>query len=202
MTLKPPSPPIEYTIRDITRDDLPRLAQPRDKSLSYPKRLRASHHRVAELIAMGFDLTTTAALTGYNYNRVSQLAASPAMQELIAVMREEFGERRAAIFDSFAQTASNNMMAAERMIGDHIAEADEAGDLLPLRELVGIVKDRADRFGYPRKSTNVNLNIDMAARLEAAIKRSGQVVDHEPGPGNQPPSAAGPAPVSKLRRIA
>jgi hypothetical protein len=37
----------------------------------------------------------------------------------------------------------------------------------------------ADRTNYHRKSTKENINIDFAARLEAAISRSTKVIEHE-----------------------
>lgn len=193
-------PPVEFTVRAIIRDDLPRLAQPRDKTATYPQRLRESHHHVAELIAAGFDLTAVAMLTGYSFNRVSQLCQSPAMQELIAVLRESMAGRRLEVVDAFRELEANNLLVAERQIGDHLAEADERGELLSIGELEKIAKSRADRI-YGKKSTNVNVNVDFAARLESVIQRSGKVSDHSTAPmpsSRQVPSAQLP----RLRRIA
>lgn len=172
-----PRPVEVLAIRPIVREDLSRLVGPRDKSGAWPAKLRASHHRVAELLAMGFPLTDVALMTGYNYNRITTLARSPAMQELIAVKSATKAEMTREVYDAFAEYATGNMLAAERQISDHIAAADESGDLLPMRELLAIASDRADRFGYGKKSTNVNVNVDFAARLEAAIARSDKVVE-------------------------
>ncbi len=74
------------------------------------------------------------------------------------------------------------MIAAERHIADSIAEADEAGDLLPIRTALAISADGADRLGYGKRSTNLNINADLGAALERAIARSGKgpVIDSAP----------------------
>lgn len=190
-------PPVEFTVRAITRDDLPRLAQPRDKTATYPQRLRESHHRIAEYVAAGFDLTAVAMLTGYSFNRVSQLCQSPAMVELIAILRESMTGRRLEVVDAFRDLEANNLLVAERQIADHLAEADERGELLSIGELEKLAKSRADRI-YGKKSTNLNINVDFAARLEAAIQRSGNA-QAALGP---PSRSATPAQLPRLRRIA
>jgi hypothetical protein len=55
------------------------------------------------------------------------------------------------------------MNKAERQLEDHLDTADERDELLPVRELVAITTDRMDRFGYGKKSMNLNVNVDFAA---------------------------------------
>ncbi len=192
-------------IRPISRIDLPRLRQKRDSTGTFPGRLRDSHHFVARLLAAGFDNKRVAALTGYSQVRIQQLSSAPAMQDLIASYRAKIDESWAEVIDAYTDLAVGNMIAAERQLRDHIAEADETGDLLPVRELVAISADRADRFGYGKKSTSVNVNVDFAARLESAIARSktieGRIVpasQSAPGLSLQ----ASNAPAQPFRRIA
>lgn len=166
------SPVRVLSCRAITREDLPRLRGPRDKAMSYPKRLRDSHHRVAELLAMGMPLTQIGMLTGYSITRLGVLAAAPAMRELVACKVASKSEMVAVVNDAYAELATRNMLAAERMLSDRISEADDTGDLLPIKDLIAIAADRADRFGYSKRSTQVNVNIDFAARLESAISRA------------------------------
>lgn len=192
------------SMRPITREDLPRIVQPRDKSASIPQKLRESHHLIARLIAVGHDISTTAVMTGYSYNRVSVLTNSPAMIEQIALYRKDFQGRVDEQYDSFAAIAVQNMIASERQLNDHLAEADEENRLLPIRELREIVKDRADRFGYGKHTTSTNVNVDFASRLEAAIARSGKqnVIEASPssrtGPQLGPRAPQPPAPSSVL----
>jgi len=57
-------------------------------------------------------------------------------------------------------------------IADKLGEAEEAGETLPVRDLIAISRDAADRFGYGKKQTNVNVNADFASMLERTIDRS------------------------------
>lgn len=200
------APPVVLSVRPITREDLPRLLGPRDRAQTRPQRLRASHHRVAELAAMGFRLTQIAMMTGYSYNRVASLLASPAMQELVAVKEASKAEMQAVVEDTFADYSQRNMLTAERMLFDRLDEADDNGDLLPVRDLIAITADRADRFGYPKKSTSVNLNVDFAARLEAVIARSAKarvappaLVEDVGSPSNVPTRLGTPQPLLRRR---
>lgn len=181
-----PKPVFILSMAEITKEDLPQLMKPRDKTSNMPQRLRESHHIVARLLARGISFADIASITAYSTTRINQLAQSPAMQEQVAIYRAESLARLDDAVDHFAQTAINNMTAAERMLADHIAEADEADELLPLRELRAIVADRADRFGYGKHTTQTNVNVDFASKLEQAYARSRQV--------SQAPSAA-PVPV-------
>lgn len=200
------------SIRPIAREELHRIAAPRDKSASIPQRLRESHHLIARLIAYGHELQAVAIMTGYSYNRVTQLALAPAMVEQIALYRKDFQGKVDEQIDTFAHLAVQNMIAAERQINDAIADADEENELLPLRELREIVKDRADRFGYGKHTTSTNVNVDFASRLEAAIARSGKQIESpdnhsrsgpQLGPRVQPPLTAKPSVLPfQVRRLA
>lgn len=160
------------SIRPICRDDLPRLAKPRDRAVSTPQRMRDSHHNVARLLALGHSHKQVAAITGYSPNRIGQLAAAPAMQDLIARYRGRIDQAFDEAIDAYADLAVRNMLAAERQLSDRLDEADAEGETLPVRELVAITSDRADRFGYPKRAVNTNVNVDFAQRLDAAIARS------------------------------
>ena len=72
------------------------------------------------------------------------------------------------------------MIKAERQISEHFEVADEAGELLPLSKLDTISQGRMDRFGYGKKQTNLNVNVDFAAQLEKARQRSGRVIEATP----------------------
>ncbi len=166
-------------IRDLTREDLALLRKPRT-NVSSPQKLRDSHHRIARLVATGLRLVEIQAQSGYSMTRLSQLMASPAFQELVAHYRKlvtaEFVESQ----DAYYELATTNMLKAERQLADRLDEADENNEMLPVRELIAISRDAADRFGYSKKETRVNLNLDFAAQLEKAIKRSGKTLEAVP----------------------
>ena len=180
---------------------------PRDKAMSMPQRLKESHHTVARLVATGIELSQVAALTGYSYNRVHQLTQAPAMVALIAHYRARIDETFVASVDAYYDLATRNMIAAERHIADHISDLDTEGELLTLKDAIAISRDAADRFGYGKKQTNLNVNADFAALLEKAIQRSGKQIDGAVEPsriGRHPAGSHSVAPGSlpPLRRIA
>lgn len=174
--------------RPLTREDLAMLVQGNRTMTAFPAKLRDSHHRIARLAAAGLRPGEIAQRSGYGRERVGQLLTNPAMEELVARYREKVDEAFAANQDEYYELATSNMLAAERHIADQIAEADEAGELLPIRTALAISRDAADRFGYGKRQTNVNVNVDFAAQLERAIQRSGKTIEATPnqGPGPSP----------------
>ena len=158
-------------VRELTREDLKVLEKPRSKGKSLAT-IRESHHRMARLFAAGLGIKEVAAKTGYSENRTSQLHVDPAFQQLIAQYREMVTEAFVLQADAYFELATANMVAAERHINDHIAELDEAGELLPIKTALAVSRDAADRFGYGKKQTNLNVNVDFAAKLEKARRRS------------------------------
>ena len=192
---------VKFALRSATREDLVRLEGTRSKV--HPAKLRHSHHMVARLAAAGLRLQQIADQTGYAYNRVSVLLGSPAMKDLVAHYKGVIDKTYAEGIDAYFQLATGNMIAAERHIADRIAECDEAGELLPVREAIAISRDAADRFGYGKKQTNVNVNVDFAAKLETRNARlktiDGTVQTTTPVASNQP--LAVPSHLPPIRRV-
>lgn len=175
------------SIRSIGRDDLPRLAKPRDNTVLMPLKLRESHREVARLLALGLTQRRVAEITGYSTQRVMTLAATPAIKDLIADFRSIRDESYAEEVDVYYSYVTHNAIHAERMLSDKLHAADEEGELLPTKELIAISRDAADRIGYGKKQTNINVNADFAAQLEAAIRRTDEargakLVDGSPIP--------------------
>lgn len=166
--------PRVLSVRSMTEDDLESLRLPsRRQGLVGP--LRDSHHNIARLLALGLKNYEVADRTGFSESRVSVLSKDPAMLELIAQKRALVEDSFREEADAFMTNAVANMRKAERQLGDRLDAADEAGAPLPVRELVAITSDRMDRFGYGKKSLNLNVNLDFAAKLEAAIARTKKV---------------------------
>ena len=159
-------------VRELTPADLAATELPRGSKAPSLKRFRDSHHRVARCFASGMTPGEVGAQTGYSQSRLSILAADKSFQDLIEVYRKAGAEA----FAEYTDIAMGNMIKAERLIEDSLEAAGELSEPLPLGELrsvLDIVSDRADRFGYPRKATNVNVNVDFAGKLESARRRSG-----------------------------
>lgn len=158
-------------IRPLTREDLAEIvAQPTKHVIA---RLREPHHNVARLIAAGIrPRTELARRSGYTTARIRDLEADPAFQELISHYRKEVDAAFIRSQDDYYELATGNMIVAERMIAEKLEIHDEEGTLPPVRDLLAISRDAADRFGYGKKATNVNVNVDFASKLEQAIARS------------------------------
>jgi hypothetical protein len=159
-------------IRELTRDDLACLKTPR--TASAVAKLRDPHHALARFIAAGLKINEAAGRAGFSAARAYVLHADPTFQDLVAKYRKEVDAAYVVSQDDFYSTATANMLKAERQLAERLDKADEEGELLPVRDLIAISRDAADRFGYGKKSMNVNVNVDFAAKLEAARKRSGR----------------------------
>lgn len=178
MTLKKGAIPKPWTfgpIRELTRDDMDQLKIKRVVDVA--KRFRDPHHRVARLIAAGLRPYEVAKKSGYSYGRIRTLTADPTFMELVASYRADVQEAFVESVDDYYELATSNMLKAERQLAEKLDEADEQGELLPTRDLIAISRDAADRFGYGKKQTNLNVNVDFAAKLESARQRSGRVID-------------------------
>jgi len=126
------------------------------------------------MVAAGFRTEEILKLTGFSQTRLYQLRGDPAFQELVSAYRDKVDEAFLRGVDEFYETSTSNMLRAERMIEEHLDEADESGEKVSIKTLMALTSDRADRFGYSKKVVNRNENVDFAAMMEAAIKRSGR----------------------------
>lgn len=182
------------------------------------KRLRDSHHMVARLLALGIrPLRLVAQRTGYTESRIAVLQGDPAFQQLIAEYRKTVDDEYTEVADEYFEVAAANRILSAQLINDKLNAVDDIDDI-SIRELVAVHADSADRTGYPKRNVSMNINVDFAARLDSAIKRSSTVrsIDHDPtSPSGLPSTAsegqrvvAGPPSRSalpalqKMRRIA
>ena len=158
------------SVRPLVESDLAVL---REKSapIARLQTLRDSHHNIARLMAAGLSNVRIAETTGHSLPSLSRWRNDPALQELVAHYRTIVTEEWRDEVDSVQRYAMSNMLKAERMLSDKLDKADEEDDLPSYRDLVSITSDRMDRFGFGKRSSQTNLNVDYAAALEAAIAR-------------------------------
>lgn len=175
MAPRPAKPRKVISATEMTKEDLGLLHAPRAKPII--SRIRDSHHYLASLFAYGLDTREVAERVGYSYERVRRIRGTPSFDRLVEDLRPTVLGKRIDDLDVFSHTSSRNMLRAELMLADRLADAEETGELVPIRELVAITSDRADRFGYPKKSVNANVNIDWIGRMERAVRRSGKVIN-------------------------
>ncbi len=185
--------------RALIAADLERLRERRHVPTT-PQKLRESHHMIARFAALGLDNHEVGARTGYSRERVGVLLEAPAMKELVALYRGKIDETYVKQVDAFFELATGNMLAAERHIADTIAELDEKDELLPVRTALAISRDAADRFGFGKHTSQTNINVDFAAKLEAAIARSGKGPTIEASVAAHPPTRSAPPPSAQPTR--
>lgn len=179
-------------IRAITRDDIAYFAA-QSPSSSTPKpasmitRIRDKHHVLARLLAIGYTNIAAADAVGYTAARVCQLRAAPAFQELIEHYRNLDTEAWLANRDHFYESDTRLRNKSATLIEEQLDDALDGGETIPLRDLLRIHDSTSDRTGYGKVSTQINYNVDFAARLEKAIAASKQLrandektIDHEP----------------------
>lgn len=191
-------------IRPMTREDIGLILEKRVGEDGRPitnvvQRFRDPHHRVARLFAAGLRLPEVAERSGFSYSRVSILFGDPAFQDLVAKYREKVDAAFVQGQDDFYEQATSNMRKAEAMLAEKLEAAEEAGELLPTRDLIAISGDRMDRFGYGKRQTNLNVNADFASLLEKAIARSGKTIEgsvlQSPARGISPETHVSPTPL-------
>ncbi len=165
-------------VRPLTRDDLAVLAtEPRGPQAALAgsgavAKIREPHHRLARLIAAGIRGEELYARSGYSHSRVASIQKAPAFIELVAHYREKVTEAFVSETETFVELATANMVTAERMLMEKLEIHEDEGTLPSIRELMSIRSDSADRLGYGKKNTNVNVNVDFARQMEQAIARS------------------------------
>lgn len=174
--------------RELTRQDLERLTPEVRRTMPAVARFRDTHHHVARLVAMGLRLSEVAARSGYSQHRVYILNEDPAFQQLVAKYRLDVDTAYKEGTEDYFQLVSSNTLKAERMIADKLDKADEEDEAPSIRELISISRDGADRIGYGKRQTNINVNADFADLLDKAIKRSGKLINHVPAPRAAAPS--------------
>lgn len=165
-----PNSPQVLSVRPLVRQDLEALRQRSARPTL--KALRDSHHAIARLFASGLKLAEIAEQTGYGISRLSILRHDPAMAELIARYRDAEDQSWRNQRDEVHATIHRVMAKAYRQVEEHLDEADESGEKLPLKTLIAVAADGADRVGYVKRTVNINANVDFAKKLEEAIRRT------------------------------
>ena len=160
-------PPIQLNfIRDLAVADLSLSeAAPLAPAVNRLAKLRDTHHALARALASGMTNDQAALASGYTPVRVSILKADPAFQELVSYYRENLDVVYA---DLHARMSSFSIDLLEELRSRFEDNPDEMSSPF-LKELMTVL---ADRTGYGVKTTQVNVNIDLASRLEAARARA------------------------------
>ncbi len=131
------------------------------------KTLRPSHHRLAQLLAMGMDEIPASRECNYTVAYVSVLKTSPAFQELLAHYSGQVKEE----FSDFVTSAG---VLAQDFLAELQSRLHEKPEAFTPSSLMEAVRTLADRSGHApvSKTVNVNVNADSADKLARARERA------------------------------
>lgn len=158
------------SVRALVPTDLEYLRQ--RSARTHLRHIREAHHNIARLLALGLTNRAVAEHLGYTESRISVLGQDPSVRELIETYRREKHERYLEQIDIIHADATRAMKTGIRNVAERFDALNDNPDAIPLREVATVTSDLMDRFGYGKRQTNVNINLDFAKRLEAAIARS------------------------------
>lgn len=160
---KPDNPQVS---RELVEGDIASLSEERGTQAAPIKKLRERHHALARSLASGMSQEDAAIACGLTASRVSILKSDPAFKELLNFYRKDLDNTYRTLHEKLAGVASDAV--------DELSERlEEAPETLTTGQLMEVVKLGADRTGHGPSSstTNVNVNVDMASKLEAARRR-------------------------------
>lgn len=154
-------------VRGLTSEDLVTLMDG-EKGSQAPalKRISERHHALARLLAGGTPPGEAALIAGYDNSRVSILQNDPAFNELVEFYREDITRELRGLHERMYGLA----LDAADVLQDRLEDEPEKVSVGQLLEVLKIGADRTG-FGPSSQTTNVNVNVDLANRLEAARKR-------------------------------
>lgn len=159
-----PNPPSATIIRALEASDLVLLDTEKGSTAPPLKRISERHHALARHLASGMGESEAAIICRYSPSRISILKADPAFRQLLnfyqAEVRNQYIDLHSQLSGLSADAAS---ILAERL--------EEEPEKISVGQLMEITKMGADRTGFGPQTSQVNINVDLAGRLEAARKR-------------------------------
>lgn len=153
-------------VRALDEADLALLQDEKGSAAPALKRLSERHHALARNLASGMAPSEAAVVCGYSLSRVSILQDDPAFHELLAFYRSDVQAQYRDLHTRLSGIAADALDVLQERLED-------TPENLSVGQLIELSKMGADRTGFgPQTSqTNLNVNIDLASRLEAARKR-------------------------------
>lgn len=143
--------------RPLTPDDFAVLANSSGYTDGAPeiKRLRATHHRLAQLLAAGNDYQTCSLLTGYDPGRISVLSSDPTFSDLVAFYQAESRQQNLDVVSVLLDTAVDALSEFR----ERLHETPEA---IAPKDLLSAAKLGLDRSGFGPSSTSLNVTATLS----------------------------------------
>lgn len=162
--------PITFCVtREIDSSDLDLMHTEKGSKAPALKRLGDRHHALARCLSSGMKEGDAAIACGYVLSRVSILKEDPAFKELLEFYREDVDKQYR---DMHARLAGISADAADELHERLEAEMQAEEKNFSVGQLLEVIKLGADRTGHgPQSNQNVNVNVNLANRLEQARRR-------------------------------
>jgi hypothetical protein len=137
-------------------------------------KIRDSHHWLARALASGKNQVTVARETGYSNYWISVLLRDPAFVELVEQYRKMYLDRtigEEAIAIEMMRANFIKFLRLQSDILDDAAEAREQGQPISDAYIRNHLYELADRLGYGKSHTSINVSVEgLADRMAAARK--------------------------------
>lgn len=162
--------PVQVTaevLRPLTDADMALLAQEKGSTTPPLKRIRDRHHSAARLLASGVAEGQVAIITGYDISRISILKNDPAFAELVAFYRANVETAYASMHEQLAGMSMDALI----MLRDRMEEEPEKVSMGQLMELIKLGADRTGHGPVSKNDSTVNVNVNLANRLDQARQR-------------------------------
>lgn len=156
--------------RPLREDDLALLNTEKGSVAPPLKRLSDRHHSLARAIASGMKPGEAGIVYGYSASRVSILCADPSFKELVRFYSEKKDVEFAEMHERLAGLSVDALEELRQRLEENPEEFSNG-------LLLDMVTKLADRTGHGPSSTStqVNVNMNLAGRLQAARERVAKV---------------------------
>lgn len=158
-------------VRELDSCDIALLGEERGVTAPPLKRLSERHHALARCLASGMADGDAAITCGYVASRVSILKADPAFQELLVFYQQDVTSKYLDMHGVLAGLSLDAAMELRERLETDIEAEDKK---ISVGQLMELVKVGADRTGFGPQASQVNINVDLAGRLQAARERVAQ----------------------------
>jgi hypothetical protein len=139
-------------VRDLTAADLARLANALPTTIPPLKKMRATHHKQAQLLALGHKPTEVARVCGTTPSRLSVLQNDPTFSELISYYQSQQSEVAIETHKRVQETLVDVLELAANEIQERLSD-DTKLSRLDVSELRKIAEFAADRTVAPPRAT-------------------------------------------------
>jgi len=149
-----PKTPEVLSVDALSEEELPVIQEYRAVEQNRPRleKIRAVHHKIAQMLASGMREMDVAAATGKHFNTITTLKKDPSFRELM----EHYQEEEHAIWVDVRQRAAQLGMSAIEAIEERVEENPED---IPTKTLLSVMQGGLDYGGHRPAERRENLDV-------------------------------------------